>query len=162
MTPSRQRILDALAAFEQLGIRPAKRVNVAFFAGYTENGHFNNMVGDLRTNGFLDYPSGNMVQLTEAGLAAADASSNAIQTLDDLHNTWLKKLSPSEGKLLRVLIDRGVDNPISRADLAAETGYTENGHFNNMVGHLRGLGAADYPGRGTVVATDVLFPEGLT
>lgn len=158
---SMQKILDALAAFEQLGISPARRVNVAFFAGYTENGHFNNMVGELRTNGFLDYPSGNMVQLTDAGRAIADADANSIQSLEDLHNTWMRKLSPSEGKLLRVLIDRGVDDPISRAELAEKTGYTENGHFNNMVGHLRSLGAADYPGGGTVVATDVLFPEGL-
>jgi hypothetical protein len=157
-----QRILDAAAALEQLGISPAKRINVAFFAGYTENGHFNNMVGSLRTAGLLDYPGGGTIQLTEAGRAAANASANAIQTLDDLHNTWTAKLSPSEGKLLRVLIERGLDNPISRADLAAATGYTENGHFNNMVGHLRTLGAADYPGGGTVVATDVLFPEGLS
>lgn len=157
---SQQRILDALAAFEQLGISPAKRVNVAFFAGYTENGHFNNMVGELRTNGFLDYPSGNMVQLTGAGRAIANADSNPIQSLDDLHRTWYSKLSPSEAKLLRVLVERYPDS-ITRADLATRTGYTENGHFNNMVGHLRSLGAADYPQGQYVVATDVLFPEGL-
>lgn len=161
VSKSMQKILDALAAFEQLGISPAKRVNVAFFAGYTENGHFNNMVGELRTNGFLDYPSGNMVQLTDAGRAIANADANSIQSLDDLHNTWRSKLSPSEAKLLSVLIGYYPD-AISRGELAAKTGYTENGHFNNMVGHLRSLGAADYPGGGTVVATDVLFPEGLT
>ena len=160
VSKSMQRILDALAAFEQLGIAPAKRVNVAFFAGYTENGHFNNMVGELRTNGYLDYPSGNMVQLTDAGRAVANADANSIQSLEDLHHTWYGKLSPSEAKLLRVLVERYPD-PISRADLATRTGYTENGHFNNMVGHLRALGAADYPGGGQVVATDVLFPEGL-
>lgn len=160
VSKSMQRILDALAAFEELGISPAKRVNVAFFAGYTENGHFNNMVGELRTNGYLDYPGGGTVQLTDAGRSIAMARGNSIQTLADLHSTWIAKLSPSEGKLLRVLIDRYPES-ISRADLAAETGYTENGHFNNMVGHLRTLGAADYPGGGQVVATDVLFPEGL-
>jgi hypothetical protein len=158
---SMQKILDALAAFEQLGISPAKRVNVAFFAGYTENGHFNNMVGELRTSGYLDYPGGGTIQLTDAGRAIANAAANEIQTLEDLHQVWLRKLSPSEGKLLGVLIARYPD-PISRAELAEQTGYTENGHFNNMVGHLRTLGAADYPGGGMVVATDVLFPEGLS
>ena len=160
VSKSMKKILDALAAFEQLGISPAKRVNVAFFAGYTENGHFNNMVGDLRTKGFLDYPGGGTVQLTDAGRAIANADANSIQSLDDLHRTWYGKLSPSEAKLLRVLVERYPD-PITRADLAVRTGYTENGHFNNMVGHLRNLGAADYPGGGRVVATDVLFPEGL-
>lgn len=161
ITRSKQRILDAVAALERLGISPARRVNVAFFAGYTENGHFNNMVGELRTNGLLDYPSGNMMQLTDAGGAIANADANAIQSLDDLHNTWLNKLSASEGKLLRVLLDR-YPTAISRAELSAEAGYTENGHFNNMVGHLRTLGAADYPSGGQVVATGVFFPEGLS
>jgi hypothetical protein len=156
-----QRILDGLALFETLGISPVKRVNAAFMAGYTENGHFNNMVGTLRTSGYLNYPGDGTIELTDEGRAIADASRNAVSSLDDLHALWLSKVSASEGKLLRVVIDRGLGNPISRADLAAETGYTENGHFNNMVGHLRSLGAFAYPGDGSVVATDVLFPEGL-
>jgi hypothetical protein len=44
---------------------------------------------------------------------------------------------------------------------AEATGYTENGHFNNMLGHLRTLGIVDYPGNRLIAATDVLFPEGL-
>jgi hypothetical protein len=161
VTPAMQRILNAAAALEQLGISPAKRINVAFFAGYTENGHFNNMVGALRTAALIDYPGNGTIVLTDTGRAAADADAQPITSLADLHNIWLSKVSPSEAKLLRVLVERGPDNPIKRADLAAETGYTENGHFNNMVGHLRTLGAADYPGNAQVVASDVLFPEGL-
>jgi uncharacterized protein len=161
VSPSEQRVLDALAAFESLGQSPVRRVNLAFFAGYTVNGHFNNMVGKLRTMGLIDYPAGDMVALTDEGRAAANSGEHPITSLEDLHATWLQKLSPSEGKLVRVLIERGVDNPISREELAELTGYTVNGHFNNMVGHLRTIGVADYPGGGQVVATDALFPEGL-
>lgn len=160
VSPSMQKILDAAAALERLGIQPAKRINVAFFAGYTENGHFNNMVGELRTKGLLDYPIGGMVELTDAGRAAASAETHPITSLEDLHTLWLSKVSPSEGKLLAVLI-ANYPNALSRADLAEATGYTENGHFNNMVGHLSTLGAAHYPTRGMVAASDVLFPEGL-
>lgn len=160
VSPSMQKVLDAAAALERLGIRPAKRINVAFFAGYTENGHFNNMIGELRTKGLLDYPTGGMVELTDAGRSAARAESNPIASLDDLHGMWLSKVSPSEGKLLSVLIAQ-YPKAVSRADLAEAAGYTENGHFNNMVGHLSTLGAARYPTRGMVAASEVLFPEGL-
>lgn len=160
VTPSMQRMLNALASFEQLGIRPAKRVNVAFFAGYTENGHFNNMCGTLRTAGLIDYPQGGMLELTDAGRAIADGAAHPIDSLQQLHDTWLSKVSPSEGKLLSEIISR-YPGEISRVELAERAGYTENGHFNNMLGRLRSLGAIDYPRGAHVVATDVLFPEGL-
>ncbi len=60
-----QRILDGLAAFEALGIMAARRPNVAFFAGYSENGHFNNMVGHLRGLGVVHYPSDGLVAATD-------------------------------------------------------------------------------------------------
>jgi len=161
VTKSMQRILDAVAALARLGISPAERIAVAFFAGYTENGHFNNMVGTLRTMGLVDYPQGNMVQLTAAGEAAASPNASPITTLRDLHGIWLSKVSPSEARLLAVVLEAFPD-AISRAELAEKTGYTEDGHFNNMVGHLHTLGAFEYPKGGYVVASDVLFPAGLS
>src|SRR5206468_3291958 len=118
VTPAMQRVINAAAALERLGIAPAKRINVAFFAGYTENGHFNNMLGELRTRGLLDYPAGGMVELTDAGRAAASADAHPIASLDDLHSLWLSKITPSEGKLLAALIASYPD-ALSRADLAA-------------------------------------------
>jgi hypothetical protein len=59
-----------------------------------------------------------------------------------------------------MLIDKH-PHPIRREALAEATGYTVNGHFNNLVGHLKTLGIAEYPSGGYVGATDVLFPEGL-
>ncbi len=160
LAPSERRILNALASFEQLGMTPVVRVNVAFFAGYTENGHFNNMCGRLRTAGYIDYPGGGQLALTDSGREHADAGAHPIATLEQLHDRWLGKLSPSESKLLKVLIEAYPES-VTRADLAERTGYTENGHFNNMLGHLRTLGAVSYPAGGQVAATSVLFPEGL-
>jgi hypothetical protein len=52
-------------------------------------------------------------------------------------------------------------NELSRYTLAERTDYTVAGRFNNIVGKLRTLGAIEYPGSGTVRASDVLFPRGL-
>lgn len=160
LKPAERKIINGLAVFERLGLSPVARVSAAFFAGYTENGHFNNMVGRLRSIGIVDYPSGNMLALTDEGRALADADAHPINSLVDLHELWRSKLSPSEGKLLVALISR-YPEPMTRAELAEATGYTENGHFNNMVGHLRSLAAARYPSGNMVVADAVLFPEGL-
>lgn len=160
LTPSKMRLLNALAALELLGFQQARTLNVAFFAGYTENGHFNNMKGELRTAGLVAYPTPGFLSLTDEGRARASAPAHPIVSLDDLHNAWLNKISPSEGKLLRELI-REYPNAVEKAELAARCGYTVNGHFNNMVGHLKTLGAVEYPRPGLAAATDVLFPEGL-
>jgi hypothetical protein len=155
-----QKVLDALALCEALGTPEPPRINVAFLAGYTVNGHFNNIVGSLNTAGLINYPRGGHLSLTEAGRAIANSSANQVQTLDDFHSLWRSKLSAPEVKILNVLLEYQKD-PISRELLAEKTGYTINGHFNNMVGHLKTLGAATYPKGGHVAATDVMFPEGL-
>jgi hypothetical protein len=159
-TPERK-ILNALALGERLGMAPLERRVLAFFAGYTEGGHFNNVVGKLNTTGRVAYPSGGLVELTEGGRALTDPEAAPIQSIDDLHRTLFAKLGGPQQKILQVLIDSW-PNPVSREELAERAGYTTGGHFNNTVGSLRTMGVADYPDKGTVVATAVLFPEGLS
>lgn len=48
--------------------------------------------------------------------------------------------------------------PVSRC--GTPSGYTSGGYFNNL-GRLRTLGAIHYPQKGTVRATDILFPKGV-
>lgn len=155
-----QKILDALALCEQLGLADPRRINVAFFAGYTENGHFNNSVGALNQAGLLHYPAGGHLALTDAGRELANAENNRLQTLDEFHRFWMSKLKMPEQKVLAVLLDVYPES-LTRDELAARSGYTVNGHFNNTVGHLSTLGIAGYPAKGYVAATDVMFPEGL-
>lgn len=160
VTPSQQKVLNALGLLDRLGFETPDRIQVAFFAGYTENGHFNNMLGELRTAGLVEYPSGGQVQLTVAGVAAADPDASPISSLDDLHRIWLAKVTPSEARLLGLLIEKG-GRSMTRAQLAESAGYTENGHFNNMLGRLRTIGAVSYPSKGDVAASSILFPKGL-
>ena len=153
------RVLGALLQLELLGLAPSARRQVAFFAGYTENGHFNNVLGSLNSSGRVSYSSPGFVALTDAGRAEAPDATQ-FDSLDALHTYWLGRIGTAPAKLLAVLLE-AYPQPVSRADLAARTGYTQNGHFNNMLGRLRSMGAAEYPAPGDVVAAAVLFPEGL-
>ena len=83
----------------------------------------------------------------------------SIGSLEQLHAAWLGRLSGSQGRLLRVLIDH-YPGAMDRTQLAEAAGQspTSSGFANNL-GALRSLGLVDYPQRGEVVATDLLFPE---
>lgn len=143
-----QRVLDAVAWWQAAGIPGPTRHQVAFVAGYTVNGHFNNMVGGLRTKGLVDYPHGGGVSLTDAGAQAAQAPDVTL-TLDGLIAAVSAVLKgDAMRRIFRAVVDAGAD--LTREELAAKTGYTVNGHFNNMVGSLRSLGVIDYPRQGGV------------
>lgn len=157
---SEQKLLDALALLQRLGIPSPDRGTLAFFSGYTRGGRFNNLVGSLRTAGLVQYPGDNLVQLTPAGASQASADAHPVRRLADLHAIWRGKLPPSEWKVLETLLDVYPD-AIARPALAAHTGYTVGGRFNNIVGRLRSLGAVEYPSDGQVAASSLLFPRGL-
>lgn len=159
VTKSHQKILDALALMESIG-SPGKRVNVGFFAGYTEGGRYNNLLGELKAMGLIEYPAPAMLALTDAGRAIADAQRNEVRTLDDLHALWLSKLPQSEAKVLQAVLNY-TKSEITKGQLGELTDYSEGGRFNNILGRLRSLGAIDYVRPGVIAATDALFPEGL-
>lgn len=142
-----QKILDAIGWWNAAGITVPTRHQTAFVAGYTVNGHFNNLVGGLRTKGLIDYPAGGGVALTEAGTAAANAVS-AETTRDELIDRVEQVLDPAPGRIFKSLATQ--NRAMSRDELAQLTGYTVNGHFNNMVGSLRSLGVIEYPHGGGV------------
>lgn len=156
-----QRILDALATFHALGIDQVSRSNVAVFADQSprSSGYANNL-GALRSTGLIDYPAGGVVALTAAGHDSASRGL-AIATLEDLHRAWGAQLPRPQWSILEPLI-RAYPAPIERSELAAlaEQSPTSSGYANNL-GALRGLRLLDYkPGR-LVMATALLFPEGL-
>jgi hypothetical protein len=68
----------------------------------------------------------------------------------------IEGLKEPEMKVLRALIElQGADyQRPHRKQLAAWSGYTVNGHFNNTLGKLNGLGLVRYPGGGAVEITD--------
>lgn len=158
ITPAQQRILNALAWWANVGQDAPARICLAPIAGYTVNGHFNNLLGSLRTGGYVDYPGGGAVKLTEGGKEVAKWP-DAPGGLDDLHNAWRAHLPPAHTKILNVVIAHHPAE-LDRETLASAAGYTVNGHFNNLLGKLRTYGLI--PKRGGICGTAALFPEHLS
>jgi hypothetical protein len=153
-----QRILDATAWIEDLGIENPKQVAVAFLAGYTfGGGAFNNPRGALRTMGLVEYIGSDRIRLTEKGKELAQWPASTLTT-EDLQEKVLSILPGPEQKILRVLID-AYPNPMTKSECAQASGYAQGGAFNNPLGRLRSLGLIEYPQPGNVVALPVLFLE---
>lgn len=164
LTGAQLKILTVLAQFEAVGITKVKRSQVAAFSEYSASTKsFRNALSSLRAAGNLDYDEG-YVYLTDAGRLVAP-SADAPLSLEALHEGWVSRLKNKQGEMLRLLIDAH-DAPggpaIPREDLAAAVGFaTSTKSFRNGISQMRSLGIIDYT-RDGVVATDVLFPEGLS
>ncbi len=161
VTKGQQKLLDALAEMEALGIPQATRLQLGMFAGYNLTGGSGAQhIADLVTAGLVDMPDRGAVCLTDAGRRAADAA-NVPSTLKELHARVLAKLSEGQQRIAKFLISI-YPNPISRADLGGEVGYNLTGGSGAQhVADLITVGAARIPSNGKVVASDFLFPDGL-
>lgn len=157
LTGPEQRILDAIAWMNAIGVPQPEQTAVAFMAGYTiGGGAWNNPRGSLRTKGLIEY-AGQQLVLTEAGRALARRPDIA-PTADALHAAVIARLPGPETKLLQVLLD-AYPQALPNDELAARAGYApKGGAFNNPRGRLRSLGLVDYQ-NGTVRARDMLFPR---
>ena len=159
ITPAKQRILDALAFLETLGLAQADKIQLALMAGVspTSGGYFNNL-GALRSGGLISYPHGKTVMLTTDGRVRANAA-QAPGTTQELHELIRRKLPAAKWRLLEALITI-YPKPLAKDELAGRVGVspTSGGYFNNL-GSLRSLGLIDYPTPGHVVARAILFLE---
>ena len=156
---SAQRILNGLAWLESIGLERADKTQVALLADQspTSGGYFNNL-GKLRTAGLIDYPAPSVVQLTDAGRAAAEPV-DVPTSSEDLHQQLFARLPGAQARILEHLI---AEYPAAggKDALAAATAQspTSGGYFNNL-GRLRSLGLIGYPAPGQAVALPVLFLE---
>jgi len=157
-TRPQQKVLDALAWLASIGLQ-GDRLRVGFLAGYSPNsGNFNNLLGQLKAAGLVDYPRPGAVALTEAGEIFAPAPQYAITT-SELHARVLAKLRGPQRRVLEALLAR-YPTEATRDEIADEVGYSAtSGNFNNILGSLRTLGVIDYPAPGYVRAGDLLFLE---
>lgn len=155
-----QRILNAIAWLESIGVDSPEQPAVAFLAGYSYGGGaYNNPRGRLNQTGMVEYVAGNCIRLTEAGKQAA-VYPESIGGNDDLHQAVLSRLPGPEQRLLTPLL-KSWPNAMHTQALADAAGYTAGaGAFNNPRGRLKTLGLIEYPQPGMVRAKDLLFPEG--
>lgn len=161
-----QRVLDAIAWWEEIGFPTPTKIQVGFIAGYRVGrkvgGTYGNILGQLRSMGFIDYPSNGSVQATVEGNEKA-APAPIEQTTAGLQAAIMERLDGPERRVLQAIIDRYPD-AATKQDIGAAAGYTVGekvgGTYGNILGRLRSLGLIDYPGPGNVVALPVLFLEG--
>lgn len=157
-----QRILNTIQGFASLGIDEPDKATVAALVGYHPNAKsYSNAIGGLRTSGYIEYPAGGRIRLTEQGSVIAE-DKLAISTVDELHEVWFDKLGGVAKRILTPLLAAYPD-PVEADVVAGNAGYHPNAKsFSNMKGRLRTLGLIDYPRPGMMAATNVLFPEGLS
>jgi hypothetical protein len=152
-----QRIVDAIAWMESIGVNEPETTAVAFLAGYVVGGGaFNNPRGSLRVAGLIEY-RGSKLALTEEGRKLANVP-DAELTPEAIQQRVLERLPTPERKLLTVAL-AAYPNDIQDQELAERTGYAAGGGaFNNPKGRLRTLGLVTYPSSKRVRAADILFP----
>lgn len=158
LTAPQQRVLDSVAWWNQIGVEKPSKACVAIMAKRSaKSGGFNNLLSELRTAGYIDYPVPGYVELTTIGADAA-VTPDTYGTLEDLHNAWRAVLENPHVKVMNAVIEahpRG----ISKEDLGETTGYSStSGGFNNILSRLRKLGVIT---KGVIRATELLFPEEL-
>jgi hypothetical protein len=158
ITNPMQRILDAIAWLESIGIENPKQVAVAFLANYSYGGGaFNNPRGALRSAGLVEYVGSESIRLTEEGRKYANWPDTPL-TAEELQRHVMSVLPGPHQKILRVLLDK-YPEAISKDGCARLAGYAPGGAFNNPLGRLRSMGLVDYPQPGYVVAESLLFLE---
>jgi len=153
-----QKVLEALSKLEACGISPADRVQVAFFAGYSneKSGGFAGPVGQLGDQGYLVSGNGQL-RLTDKGRTVT-SHVVAPATTRELHAQLFSILGSAEAKLLRLLIGC-YPEPVSRQELASQAGYgnAKSGGFAGPLGRLTSLGLAETARPGYVAGTSLLF-----
>lgn len=152
-----QRILNACAWLESIGVKQPKQAAVAFLAGYTVGGGaFNNPRGALRQAGYIEYCSGDSMRLTDAGRTLAVVPEESLSTAQ-LQASVLQQLPGPEQKILQALLEAYPES-VENDELARKAGYEPGGGaYNNPRGRLKSLGLISYPERGMVRAEDLLF-----
>lgn len=157
-----QRILDQLAALEAIGLDSAPRAIVAVLSDASpRSSSFTNNLGALRSEALIDYPDCYSVALTDTGRGAARQVAPP-RSVDELHDAWKRKLSGPQGAILDALIAT-YPQALDRIDVASRAGASPaSSSFTNNLGTLRSLGLIDYPSSRSAVATELLFPRGLS
>lgn len=159
-----QKILNAVAELEVLGLHPADKIQVGLLAGYTNvrSGGFSEPLCRLIAGGHLTSPQPGKITITDTGRAAAVVTA-APSTSDEMQARVLAKLTGPEQKLLGVLL-RVYPKVLTKDQLAAacDPPYTNvrSGGFSEPLGRLNTLGIVRTPARGSVVAAPFLFLEG--
>lgn len=155
-----QKIVDAIAWLNAIGIAEPEGPAVAAIAGYkVTGGGYKNPRSRLATKGIITYPRDGTVALTEIGRALAKQPDVASLTGEAFRAKILEVLDGPETKILTPLLGAWPDS-MTAAEVARDAGYgVDGGGFKNPRSRLATLGLIEYPAPGMLRARDILFPE---
>jgi uncharacterized protein len=160
LTGPEQRILDAIAWFEAIGVEDPEQPAVAFLAGYSfKSSSYTVPRSILARKQTVEYMANGRIQLTPKGRALAH-DTDTPATNAGLHHMIYAKLPGPEGRLLRPLIEAYPD-AMTNEDLAHDAGYSAaSSSYSVPRSRLKSFGLIEYPASGQVRARDILFPIG--
>jgi protein-arginine kinase activator protein McsA len=102
------------------------------------SGHYNNMLGKLRSRGYIAGMNSHMT-VTADGKAVA-GNVDPLPTGEELLARWVGKLDKLSGQILQFLAAQ-YPSTASKEAVAECLGYSaSSGHFKNMLGKMRTLG----------------------
>lgn len=158
---SHQRILNAIAELNALGIAEPSRKQVGMLAGYNlSSGSGAAHVAALREAGRVEIPSPGVLVLTDAGREIA-SSEGAPRRRKDLHDRVFAKLTDGERRILEHLITLYPESA-ARSDVGSAVFYNlSSGTGAAHVARLIALDFAEIPKPGLLRVSDLLFPKGL-
>lgn len=158
----RQRILDALAWLESIGVSAGNRTMVAFRADQspTSSGYTNNLSA-LKSAGYIVYPDSSTARLTDEGRLLASIPERPASN-EELHRAVLAKLPAPRRRIMEVVL-KHYPQSVPREELAHASGQspTSSGYTNNLSA-LKSLGVLTYPNSREARAADTMFLEAVT
>ena len=158
LTSSEQKILDALASLEAVGVATPSKVQLAAFAGYSnpKSGGFAAPAAALVRKGLIQSTSGK-AEMTAEGRDLANQAGR-LATSKELQDRIFSLLGEGERKLLAILI-RSYPESSTRVELANQGGYSnaKSGGFATPLARLIELGFVEVVKNGIVRGSEMLF-----
>lgn len=161
IVPGHQRILDAIAFFLSMGVRPADRGAVATQAQSSPTSStFQEYARQLKNAGLVIMPNKDSIDLTEAGLARASPEP-LYSSLAQFHDAIKSRLTDTQWRILKGCMDHHPE-AVPRGAVAEGAGSTvTSSTFQEYGRQLKKMGFLEFPSSTTMRASDVLFPGGL-
>ena len=155
LSPAETRVLIAIV---QRPNHTGSRIQIGVMTEYTpSSGSFRNIIGKLRSSGFIQY-SGDDLIATESGISAAGNYEPLPTDHSTILSNWCAKLPGPEKKILTAVCEVYPDT-MTREELGEKIGQSStSGSFRNSIGHLRSTGLIEYIDK-SVKASKEMFPE---
>lgn len=159
LTSLQSTLLGGIALLDRLGQPQTTLAQVGAVLGKGHNaGPVRGAFKQLHEMGYINL-SGSDVSITEAGRSIAEVPD--LRSRADIHSLWYQRVKGNELAFLQVLIEAW-PHPMSLDQMGERVGKNMNaGPIRGAINALVEKGLASFPDDSSMVASSLLFPEGL-